>query len=140
MKIIGYTAGVFDMFHIGHLNLLRRAKEQCDYLIVAVSSDELVKKYKDKLPIIPFEDRKKIVEAIRYVDEVVVQENRDKCAAYDKYHFDKMFVGDDWKDDPKFRKVDEYMKSKGNKGVIYLSYTKGISSSILRDKIEKKET
>ena len=94
--IIGYTAGVFDLFHIGHLNILKKAKEQCDHLIVAVSTDELVREYKHKNPVICFEERMEIVKAIRYADEVVPQVNRDKFAAWEKYHFNKMFVGDDW--------------------------------------------
>ena len=89
---IGYTAGVFDLFHIGHLNILKRAREQCKYLMVAVSTDELVQRYKNKLPVIPYEERKTIIEAIKYVDEVVPQVNRDKIAAYEQYHFDVMFV------------------------------------------------
>ena len=79
---IGYTTGVYDMFHIGHLNILRRAKEQCDYLIVGVSTDELALTYKHKTPVIPFEERKAIVEAIRYVDKVVPQTTMDKLAAW----------------------------------------------------------
>ena len=93
--IIGYTTGVYDMFHIGHLNILRRAKEQCDYLIVGVSTDELVQHDKHKTPIIPLAERMKIVEAIRYVDKVVPQPNKNKIEAWEKYHFNKMFVGSD---------------------------------------------
>jgi glycerol-3-phosphate cytidylyltransferase len=127
---LGYTAGVFDLFHIGHLNILKRAKEQCDKLIVAVSTDELVLKYKNKLPIIPYSQRKLIVEAIRYVDEVVPQINRDKIAAFMKYRFDAMFVGDDWKGSDIFEKVDICMRQY-NSCVVYLPYTSDISSSII---------
>ena len=94
-KIVGYTTGVFDMFHVGHLNILKRAKEQCDYLIVGVSTDELCESYKHKKPIVPFEERKAIIESIRYVDQVVPQLNRDNFAAWEKYHFDKLFVGNE---------------------------------------------
>ena len=96
-KVVGYTTGVYDMFHIGHLNVIKRAKEQCDYLIVGVSTDELVQLEKKKTPIIPFEERTAIVEAIKYVDEVVPQIDKDKLRAWEKYHFNKMFVGSDWK-------------------------------------------
>lgn len=135
-QIVGYTSGVFDMFHIGHLNLLRQAKEQCDYLIVAVSTDELVQQYKNKLPIIPFNERCQIVEAIKYVDQVVPQIDRNKIGAFDKYHFDIMFVGDDWKGSPLFAEVDAYMQAKGGR-VCYLKHTDGISSTMLRQKVGK---
>ena len=133
-KIIGYTTGVFDMFHIGHLNILKKAKEQCDYLIVGVSTDELVYKSKNKVPIIPFEERVEIVKAIKYVDEVVPQYNKDKLAAYDKYKFDIMFVGDDWKGTDLFNKCEEELAKKGSK-VVYFPYTQGTSSTILREKV-----
>lgn len=128
-KIIGYTTGVYDLFHIGHLNLLRRAKEQCDYLIVGVSVDELVQ-YKHKHPVIPFEERIQIVQAIRYVDEAVPQENMDKMAAWEKYHFDVMFVGDDWKGTDKWNKLEKDFEKVGVK-IVYFPYTKGTSSTLI---------
>lgn len=133
-KIIGYTTGVFDMFHIGHLNILRKAKEQCDYLIVGVSTDELVKKSKNKTPIIPFEERMEIISAIKYVDKVVPQENKDKMAAYDKYKFDIMFVGDDWKGSELFLKCEKELEKRGSR-IVYFPYTKSTSSTILREKV-----
>lgn len=134
---VGYTAGVYDMFHIGHLNLIKRAKEQCDFLIVAVSTDELVQATKNKKPIIPFEDRCEIVRAIKYVDMVVTQFNKDKLAAYEKYKFDAMFVGDDWKGKPLFVEAEKKLKEHGV-DVVYFPYTKKISSTILREKINNK--
>lgn len=132
--IVGYTTGVFDMFHVGHLNILRRAKEKCDYLIVGVSTDELCYSYKGKKPIIPFEERRAIVESIKYVDEVCPQINRDKFQAWQRIGFDKMFVGDDWKDSLLFIKLEETFRQVG---VIieYIPYTQGTSSTILRKKI-----
>lgn len=132
----GYTAGVFDLFHIGHLNILRRAKERCDYLIVAVSTDELVREYKGRPPVIPYDERKAIVEAIKYVDEVVPQVNRDKIAAFEKYGFDVMFVGDDWKGDTLFDEVDRYMRERGA-CVEYLPYTRNVSSTLIKDVLRK---
>ena len=134
---IGYTTGVFDMFHIGHLNLLKNAKANCDYLIVGVSTDELVENYKNKTPVIPYEQRIEIVKAIRYVDEVVPQINREKFEAWKKYKFDIMFVGDDWKNSEIFSKVEKQLKEV-NVEVKYFKYTEGISSTILREKIERK--
>jgi len=133
-KIVGYTTGVFDMFHVGHLNILRRAKEQCDYLIVGVTTDELCESYKHKAPIIPYEERKAIVESIRYVDEVVPQIDRDKFGAWERIHFNRMFVGDDWKGSTLFSEVEKRFREVGVE-IVYFPYTKGTSSSILREKI-----
>tara|TARA_B100001758_G_C18406518_1_gene612475 strand:+ start:276 stop:719 length:444 start_codon:yes stop_codon:yes gene_type:complete len=132
---IGYTTGVFDMFHIGHLNILKKAKEQCDYLIVGVSTDELVEEYKGKRPIISFDQRQKIVEAIKYVDQVVVQDSRDKLKAYNKLHFDIMFVGDDWKGSKLFKEIEIELRKNGAE-VYYFKYTKDISSSSIRDMLQ----
>lgn len=131
---VGYTTGVFDMFHIGHLNILRRAKEQCDYLIVGVSTDELVKEYKNKVPVVPFEERCEIVQAIDCVDKVVPQENRDKFLAWKNIGFDVMFVGDDWKGKALFVEVEAEFKKVGV-DVVYFPYTKDTSSTILREKL-----
>lgn len=135
-KVVGYTTGVFDMFHIGHLNILRKAKEKCDYLIVGVSTDELCSSYKGKLPIIPFGERKAIVEAIKYVDEVRPQEDRDKFAAWQRIGFDIMFVGDDWKGKPLFAELEKRFLDVGVT-IEYFPYTQGTSSTILREKILK---
>lgn len=132
--IVGYTTGVYDMFHIGHLNILKRVKEQCDYLIVGVSTDELVQHDKNKTPIIPFEERCAIVEAIRYVDKVVPQTDKNKFAAWEKYHFNKMFVGSDWKGSPQWNRYEKQFAPVGVE-IIYLDHTDGISSTILRDKL-----
>ena len=133
---IGYTTGVFDMFHIGHLNIIKKAKEQCDYLIVGVSTDELVQSEKNKLPVIPFKDRCEIVESIKYVDKVVAQTNKDKFGAWSNLGFDKMFVGSDWKDTPQWKKYEEEFRPVGVE-IVYLEYTEGISSTILREKMNR---
>lgn len=132
--VIGYTTGVYDMFHIGHLNILKRAKAECDYLIVGVSTDELVQQEKNKTPIIPFEDRCAIVEAIKYVDKVVPQFDKNKFAAWETYQFNKMFVGSDWKDTPQWMAYEEQFNPVGVE-IVYLDHTDGISSTILRDKM-----
>ncbi len=135
--IIGYTTGVFDMFHIGHLNILRRAKEQCDFLIVGVSTDELVQHEKNKTPIIPFKERCAIVEAIKYVDKVVVQYDKNKMAAWRQEHFHKMFVGSDWKGTDAWNRFEEEFRPLGVE-IVYLDHTDGISSTILKNKINEK--
>lgn len=138
-KIIGYTTGVFDMFHIGHLNILRRAKEQCDYLIVGVSTDKLVEQDKHKTPIISFDNRCAIVEAIRYVDKVVPQVDKNKFAAWKQLHFDKMFVGSDWKGTPQWEGFEEQFKPYGVE-IVYLSHTDGVSSTLLAEKLKINNT
>ena len=128
--IIGYTTGVYDMFHIGHLNVIRRARELCDYLIVGVSTDELVQKDKGKTPVIPYEERAAIVAALKYVDQVVPQPDKNKLGAWEKYHFDKMFVGSDWQGTPQWKKFEEQFEPLGVE-IVYLSHTDGISSTEL---------
>ncbi len=135
---IGYTTGVFDMFHIGHLNILKRAKEQCEYLIVGVSTDELVREYKHKTPIIPFEERCEIVKSIRYVDKVVPQKTMDKLVALGELKFDVMFHGSDWKGTSLYA---NYEKAFAQKGVdlVFLPHTEGTSSTELAKKLQRDE-
>ncbi len=130
--IIGYTTGVYDMFHIGHLNVIRRAKELCDYLIVGVSTDELVQHEKNKTPVIAFEERMAIVEAIKYVDMVVPQADKNKMAAWEKYHFNKMFVGSDWQGTETWNRFEEQFKAVDVE-IVYLPHTDGISSTRLTE-------
>ncbi len=138
-KIIGYTTGVYDMFHVGHLNILRRAKEQCDYLIVGISTDDLVRRDKNKIPIIPFAERAEIVSAIKYVDEVVPQPDKNKLAAWEKYKFDKMFVGSDWQGTSQWKAFEEQFAPLGVE-IVYLPHTDGISSTILSEKLRNLES
>lgn len=136
---IGYTTGVYDMFHIGHLNIIKRAKEQCDYLIVGVSTDELVQRDKNKTPIIPFAERVAIVESIKYVDKVVPQEDKNKLGAWEKYHFNKMFVGSDWKGSDAWNNFEKQFAPLGVE-IVYLDHTDGISSTILRNRLNEEES
>lgn len=133
-EIIGYTTGVYDLFHIGHLNLLKHAKEHCDKLIVGVSSDK-VAQYKNKVPFICQEERMAIVKAIRYVDEVVLQEDLDKFKAWEKFHYDILFVGSDWQGSDKWNEYERRLAQVGAK-VMYLPYTKSTSSTILQKTIK----
>ena len=131
---IGYTTGVFDMFHIGHLNILRRAKEQCDYLVVGVTTDELCMSRKNKRPIINEQDRMAIVGAIRYVDKVVPQVDMEKIRPVVELGADAVFVGSDWKGTDAWNNYEKQFAEVGCT-VVYLDHTDGISSTILRDKI-----
>ncbi len=126
--IIGYTTGVFDLFHIGHLNILKKCKNLCDKLIVGVSKDNLVRKYKKKYPVIKETERLKIVESIKYVDHVIYQSSLDKFVNFKKYKFDIMFVGDDWYNTKKWKELDKKFKLLNVK-IIYLPYTKSTSST-----------
>lgn len=132
---VGYTTGVYDMFHIGHLNILRRAKEQCDYLIVGVTTDELCYSRKQKYPIINQEERKAIVEAIRYVDKVVYQSDMEKVRPVKELGADAVFVGSDWKGTDAWNQYEKDFAEVGCT-VVYLDHTDGISSTILRKKIQ----
>ena len=131
---IGYTTGVYDMFHVGHLRVIKRAKEMCEYLIVGVSTDELVQLYKNKTPIIPFENRMEIVAACRYVDEVVPQTTMDKLEAWKNLKFDVMFHGDEWKGTPLYNKYEEEFAKVGA-DIVYFTHTEGISSTLLLKKV-----
>lgn len=130
--LVGYTTGVYDMFHIGHLNILRRAKEKCGYLIVGVSTDECVEGYKHHTPIVPFNERASIVAAIKYVDEVVPQTSMDKLEFLKNRHFDVMFHGDEWKGTELYNKYEKDF-AQYDARIEYLSHTEGISSTILRE-------
>lgn len=135
-KIIGYTTGVYDMFHIGHLNVIKKAKEYCDYLIVGVSTDELVQNEKNKIPVIPYEERAAIVSSLKYVDKVVPQLDKNKMAAWELYHFDKMFVGSDWQGTLQWQKFEEQFAPLGVE-IVYITHTDGISSTKLTKVIKR---
>ena len=126
--VVGYASGVFDLFHIGHLNVLRNAKSMCDHLIVGVSTDELVYEYKQKNPIIPYLERVEILRHITYVDTVVTQEDMDKLKMWRRLKFDVMFVGDDWLDTEKWQKIESEFNEHGVK-IVYFPYYKGTSST-----------
>ncbi|MDC1050746.1 adenylyltransferase/cytidyltransferase family protein [Candidatus Marinimicrobia bacterium] len=126
---LGYTTGVYDLFHIGHLNLLRKAKSYCEKLIVGVSTDDLVA-YKNKKAVIPFEERIEIISSIKYVDDVIKQKNFDKFKVWKDLKFNVMFVGDDWKGSPSWLEYEKKFKSV-DVDIVYLPYTKGTSSTLI---------
>lgn len=129
--IVGYTSGVYDLFHIGHLNLLKNAKGLCDKLIVGVSVDELVA-YKHKKAVIPFPERLEIVRSIKYVDAAIPQDDLDKFKMWEKLHFDVLFVGDDWFKSERWQEMEKKFDAVGVR-VVYFPYTKGTSSTILNE-------
>lgn len=133
---IGYTTGVYDMFHIGHLNILQKAKEQCDYLIVGVSTDEVVEGYKHKTPIIPFDERIAIVSALKCVDQAVPQTSMNKMEAWEKLQFDALFHGSDWKGSDMYNMMIEEFKEVGV-DVVFLPHTEGVSSTLLSEVLHK---
>jgi len=129
--ILGYTTGVFDLFHVGHVNLLRNAKAMCDKLVVGVTTDELVS-YKNKKSVISFEERMEVVRSCRYVDAVIPQEDMDKFTQWEKIKFDVMFVGDDWFKSEKWEAIDKQFKVEGVR-VVYFPYSKGTSSTLINN-------
>ena len=129
--ILGYTTGVFDLFHVGHVNLLRNAKAMCDKLVVGVTTDELVS-YKNKKSVISFEERMEVVRSCRYVDAVIPQEDMDKFTQWQKIKFDVMFVGDDWFKSEKWEAIDKKFKEEGVR-VVYFPYSKGTSSTLINN-------
>lgn len=132
---VGYTAGVYDLFHIGHLNILKRAKSQCDKLIVGVSSDELVA-YKGKQAVVPYAERAEIIDNIKCVDQVVQQADMDKMAMWERLKFDVMFVGDDWKGTDKWNQLEADFKKVGVE-IVYFPYTTTTSSTLITDTLVK---
>lgn len=127
---IGYTTGVFDMFHIGHLNILKNAKAMCDCLIVGVSTDEVVESYKHKSPVIPFEERIAIVSELRCVDKAVPQTSMDKMAAWEELKFDVLFHGSDQQNTDLYNSLTDPLATHGV-DVVFLPHTDGVSSTML---------
>ncbi|MCH5303733.1 MAG: adenylyltransferase/cytidyltransferase family protein [Ruminococcus sp.] len=137
---VGYTCGVFDLFHVGHLNLLERCKEQCDYLIVGVCDDKYVTDIKHKEPVYGEEQRRRILNALKVVDKaeiVTIEETDDKILAWNKFKFDVLFSGDDWKGSERYKKTEEQFEKLGAK-IEYLPYTQGISTSQIKKNLGKK--
>lgn len=132
--IIGYTTGVFDLFHIGHVNILRNAKSICDKLIVGVTTDELVS-YKHKKAVIPFHERVEIVRNVKFVDSVIAQESMDKFEIWKKLKFDVMIVGDDWFASDKWSQYEQQFKEVGVR-IVYFPYLKGTSSTLINKTLE----
>ncbi len=136
--VVGYTTGVFDLFHVGHVRVLRNAKAMCDRLIVGVTNDELVS-YKNKRSVIPFEERLEIVQSCKYVDLAVEQATMDKMDAFRRYKFNIMFVGDDWYKTDKWQSIDTEMREKRVR-VIYFPYTKTTSSTLINQTLQSLRT
>lgn len=134
---IGYTQGTFDMFHIGHLNLLRNAKKQCDKLIVGINSDALVLQYKNKVPVVEDINRAEIIRELKCVDDVIICDSLSKTVIWETIHFDAIFIGDDWKGNERWIQTERDLATLGAQ-VIYLKHTDGISSTILRTKKNNK--
>ena len=132
--ITGYTTGVFDLFHVGHVNMLRNASSMCDRLIVGVTIDELVS-YKNKKAVIPFHERIEIVRACKYVDLAVPQHSLDKLEAFNRYKFQKMFVGDDWYKTDKWNAIEKQFAERGV-DVLYFPYTVTTSSTLINQVLE----
>ena len=137
--VIGYTTGVFDLFHIGHLNILKQAKSMCDRLVVGVTTDEYVKKYKNNLPSISYQERAEIVRSIKFVDSVIPQHDHNKFEAWEKLKFDFIFVGDDWYNTQKWNEIESEFKKVDVK-VIYFPRTPVVSSTKIKNDLGSKNT
>lgn len=137
-KIVGYTDGVYDMFHVGHLNMLKEAKKRCDELIVGVHSDAIVEGYKNRKTIINENDRREIISSIKYVDRAVINETRDKMELWEKHKFDVIFIGDDWKGTERWNLFEKQLATVGVR-VEYIPYTQGVSTTMLRKKVSTTE-
>jgi glycerol-3-phosphate cytidylyltransferase len=135
--ITGYTTGIYDLFHVGHLNILKYARTGCDRLIVGVTTDELAFKLKGRKPIIPFGERIEIIRSLRFVDEAVAEDSDDKFQAWEKLRFDVVFKGDDWKGSDKWNKLQERFKTVGVE-VVFFPYTQSTSSTIIRSILEER--
>ncbi len=134
MTAIGYCPGVFDMFHVGHLNILRRARLDCDHLVAGVVTDEVVEQVKGRPPVVPLAERMEIVSSIRYVDEVVPDPTVEKFDMWDELRYDILFKGDDWRGTPKGARLEAALAAVGAR-VVYFPYTRQTSSSLLRSVI-----
>ena len=133
--ITGYVPGVFDMFHVGHLNIVKAARQECDYLIVGAVSDEVVGRVKGRPPVVPLEERMQILSELRAVDEVVVDDHADKFDAWQELHYDVIFKGDDWRDTAKGDKLEAELASVGAR-IHYFPYTRHTSSTQLRQALD----
>lgn len=137
-KTVGFTAGVFDCIHVGHLNFLERARKECDYLIVGLCGDDYVRQIKKTEPIFCGQDRKRLLSALSCVDEVVelsIEETEDKVRAWEKYRFDVLFSGDDWKGSERYLKTEkEFAALGGGIRIVYFPYTKGVSTSQIKER------
>lgn len=132
---VGYVPGAWDMFHIGHLRIIKRAREHCDWLIVGVVTDEVLEGSKNKKPVVPLDERIEVVGSISGVDEVVVDTSSDKTVMWDQLHFDVIFKGDDWRGTPKGERLERDMAARGVE-VHYFTYTQQSSSTMLRAALE----
>ncbi|MBQ1406592.1 MAG: adenylyltransferase/cytidyltransferase family protein [Eubacterium sp.] len=133
---VGLLMGVFDMYHIGHLNLIKRAKEQCEFLRIAVLSDELVMKFKQKYPVIPLDERMEILRSVRYVDEVVpIYDDPSRLIEFDRRPFDCFFSGDDYSENEYWKWEKNELRKRGS-DIVFFPYTESQSSTKIREKIK----
>jgi glycerol-3-phosphate cytidylyltransferase len=134
VSVVGYAPGAYDMFHVGHLRILRRARLACDYLIAGVVTDEVLEQAKGKRPVVPLEERLEIVRAVSFVDAAVVDTSNDKLVMWRELHFDVLFKGDDWKGTPKGERLETALAGVGAR-VVYFPYTAHTSSTLLRQQL-----